>query len=171
MWTALLSQDIMHGSSSLYTWFFLNCSHLLKKKLGYSTERPNGRFCVILCIWSLKLNNKLRKTTQYDTHYVALDVAQPWNHLWSALRPIGIKRRADYTFLWRCNNDLIKLVTILSTVLKCERQSWISMQQLYCRRDALMWSRFERVKERRRGTAESNDWFNLINILKSCGDE
>ncbi len=38
---------------------------------------------------------------------------------------------------------------------------------LYCRRDALMWSRFVRVKERRRGPAESltlfsNDWFNLL---------
>ncbi len=38
---------------------------------------------------------------------------------------------------------------------------------LYCRQDALMWSRFERLKERRRGPAESltlfsNDWFNLL---------
>ncbi len=40
--------------------------------------RQDGRFCVILCIWPLKLNNKLQKITQYDT--VALDVtvsAQP----------------------------------------------------------------------------------------------
>ncbi len=71
---------------------------------------------------------------------------------------------------------------------------------LYCRRDALMWSRFERVKERRRSPAESltlfsNDRFNLLvcvdlftqityllywisvcrnfhhYILESCGDE
>ncbi len=42
----------------------------------------------------------------------------------------------------------------------------VCSSSLYCRRDALMWSHFERVKERRRGTAESltlfsNDWFNL----------
>ncbi len=60
----------------------------------------------------------------------------------------------------------------LSTVPRCERKSWISVQQLLkCRRDAPMWSHFEResererVKERRLGTAESltlfsNDWFN-----------
>ncbi len=46
--------------------------------------------------------------------------------------PIGLKRRANYTFLWWCSNDQTKQVTILSTVPKCERKSWISdsVQQL-----------------------------------------
>ncbi len=28
---------------------------------------------------------------------------QPWDSLWSTRVPIGLKRRANYTFLWRCN--------------------------------------------------------------------
>ncbi len=63
MWTALLSQDIMHGSNTCV--FFLNSSHLLKKKPGYSPGRLFLRNFV--CIWPIKLTNKLRKITQYDT--------------------------------------------------------------------------------------------------------
>ncbi len=64
----LLSQDIMHRSNSLlmiHIVFFLNCSHLLKKKTGYSPGRPLLRHFVR--IWPIKLNNKLQKITQYDT--------------------------------------------------------------------------------------------------------
>ncbi len=74
-------------------------------------------------------------------------------------------------FLWRCNNDPIKQVTILSTVQKCERKSWISdsVQQLVvlqrrCADVKLLWE-IEREKTRSSWithTLFSNDWFNLL---------
>ncbi len=120
-----------------------------------------------MCTWPLKLNNKLWKITRwYSRGGFGCDCERSsLNHLWSARVPIGLKRRANYKFLWRCNNDPIRQVTILSTLPKCEERSACSSS--FCRRDALMWNSFERVKERRRGAAESltlfsNDWFNLL---------
>ncbi len=124
---------------SLYTCvFFLNCSHLLKKKPGYSPGWRN-----FVCIWPLKLNNKLRKITQYDTRYRRLWMwlsAQPWNSLWSGRVPIGLKGRAKcklYIFvtMQQCNCPEMRA----KVLDRCEAAR--------CRRDALMWSRFERVKE------------------------
>ncbi len=45
----------------------------LRKKPGYSPGRPFLRDFV--CIWPLKLNNKLLKITRYDTQ-AALDVTE-----------------------------------------------------------------------------------------------
>ncbi len=39
--------------------FFLNCSHLLQKKLD--TRQDGHLLCNFVCIWPLKLNNKLGK--------------------------------------------------------------------------------------------------------------
>ncbi len=61
----LCSHNIMHGSNSLYRVFFLNCSHLLEKKPGYSPGR--SFLCNCVCIWPLKFSNKLRKITPNDT--------------------------------------------------------------------------------------------------------
>ncbi len=97
--------------------------------------------------------------------------AQPWNRLWSSRVPTGLKRRANYTFFvddatmtrlskWQFCQLSRNASESLGSATACS-------SSLYCRQDALMWSRFERLKERRRGPAESltlfsNDWFNLL---------
>ncbi len=88
--------------------------------------------------------------------------------LWSE----WVKRPANYTFLWRCNDDPIKQVTILSTVPRCEWKSWISdsVQQLVvvqmrmrCADVKLLWES-EREKTRSSWITHvfSDDWFNLL---------
>ncbi len=120
--------------------------------------------CNFVCICPLKLNNKLCKITKY-TRYRRLCMwlsAQPWN----ARAPIGLKRRATYTF---CDDATMTRLSKWHFVNCPEMRAKVldRCAAAHCRRDALMWSRFERVKERRRGPAElltlfSNDWFNLL---------
>ncbi len=126
----------------------------------------DGHFlCDFVCICPLKLNNKLGKITQYDTLQAALDVTErsAWNSLWSA----QVKRPANYTFLWRCNEDLIKQVTILSTVPRCEWKSWISdsVQQLVVLQMRYADVKPLWVKERRHGPAESLTCFQMTNLI------
>ncbi len=53
--------------------FSLSTVHIYFRK-NLDTHQ-DGHFCVILCIWPLKLNNKLGKITRYDTQ-AALDVTE-----------------------------------------------------------------------------------------------
>ncbi len=67
--------------------FSLSTVHIyLRKKPGYSPGWPFLHNFV--CIWPLKLNNKLGKITQYDTRYICvfgcdleLSLKQPLEHM------------------------------------------------------------------------------------------
>ncbi len=90
-----------------------------------------------------------------------------WNTRASEAR---VKRPANYTFLWRCNDDPIKQVTILSTVPKCKWKSWISdsVQHLVVvqMRSADVKPLWEYEREKTRSSwitlVFSDDWFNLL---------
>ncbi len=148
------------------------CIRFLSQQFTFTWEKPGssqGRPFLrnFVWIWPLKLNNKLGKITQYDTQ-AALDVTErsAWNSLWSA----RVKRPANYTFLWWCNDDPIKQVTVLSTVPRCEWKSWIrdSVQQLvvlqmrYADVKPLWESEREKTWSSRVTRVFSDDWFNLI---------
>ncbi len=95
----------------------------LRKKNGYSPGRPF--FCNFVCIWPLKLNNKLVKITQYDTRYIG-DFGCDWALSLNQSLECVSKKTCKLYILWRCNDEPIKQVTILSTATRCEWKSWIS---------------------------------------------
>ncbi len=55
--------------------------------------------------------------------------------LWSE----RVKRPANYTFLWRCNDDPIKQVTILSTVPRCKEEVLDQRAAACCNADEMRW--------------------------------
>ncbi len=122
-----------------------------------------------MCIWPLKLNNKQGKITQYDTSYIG-GVGCDWALSLKLLLEHASKKTYNYTFLWQCNDDPIKQVTILLTVPRCELKSWISdsMQQLVlvhmrCSDVKLLWeSEREKMRSSWINHVFSDDWFNRI---------
>ncbi len=122
-----------------------------------------------MCIWPIKLNNKLGKITQYDTSYIG-GVGCDWALSLKQLLEHASKKTYNYTFLWQCNDDTIKQVTILLTVPRCELKSWISdsMQQLVvvqmrCADVKLLWeSEREKMWSSWINHVFSDDWFNRI---------
>ncbi len=94
--------------------------------------------------------------------------------LWSAQPETAsgarVKRPSNYTFVWWCNDDHIKQVTILSTVPKCEWKSWISdsvqqlvVVQIRCADVKPLWES-EREKTLYSWITHvfTDDWFNLL---------
>ncbi len=57
-----------------------------------------------VCIWPLKLGH----LTQFGTSSACFgcDCEHTEKRLWSARVPNGLKRRANNTFLWQCNNSV-----------------------------------------------------------------
>jgi len=86
------------------------------------TRRPFWRYFV--CIWPLKRNKLFSACSGCDCEHTEM-------RLWSARVPKGLKRRANNTFLWRCNNDKLGYWQ-LSTVPKRKLKSCIAAFSSRC---------------------------------------
>ncbi len=112
------------------------------------TRRPFWRYFV--CIWPLKHNKLFSARSGCDCEHTEM-------RLWSARVPKGLKRRANNTFLWGCNNDKLGYWQ-LSTVPKRKLKSCIAAFSSRC-------ADVKRRSKRRRGTAESLTLFSMTDLI------